>query len=141
MPTRHEFLHGSCVSLAIAIHDITGWPLIKITEEWNVARANRDRPRALDGSALHWVVEDPSSGDFLDIDGPKPKAKEIEKYEEMVDDPVAWGLATRPEAMERKREAGVGCPIEDARPYAEDIIDQSAEPRFSSSSNDPPSCS
>jgi hypothetical protein len=51
----YAFTHGQCHAFAIAMHDITGWPIIGIGGE-------PDTPS-------HFCVYDPHIDDFVDIDG------------------------------------------------------------------------
>ncbi|MEU9014311.1 hypothetical protein AB0D12_31980 [Streptomyces sp. NPDC048479] len=53
--TIKAFKHGACGGLAIAIHDLTGWPLVAVTVNA--------------GQLLHYMARTPD-GQLLDIEGP-----------------------------------------------------------------------
>lgn len=57
---QFAFTRGHCHSLALAIHQETGWPIFGIGEGWG-------------GAPLHCIVFAPEINDYIDIDGPGVK--------------------------------------------------------------------
>lgn len=62
----HAFTNGQCHAFAIAMHDLTGWPIIGIggTELIGIGGTEPEY------SPGHFVVYDPNLDSFVDIDGP-----------------------------------------------------------------------
>jgi len=103
---KHAFSTGACSSLAIAIHDATGWPIVAITDHHNVF----DNGRAGGGSALHWTVRRPD-GRLVDIDGAHDAKDLVERYHGDADDGEAKdGVSTRADCLEWQNE-GAGSVI------------------------------
>ena len=121
---RVAFQYGACDGLAIAVHDRTGWPLVKVTDAWNVqpaggegsveaylpdgvsGRTQKERAEigeAGDGSALHWFVLRPD-GKLIDIEGAHDALGLIVAFDSMADDnEAALGTSSREAALEEYR--------------------------------------
>lgn len=95
--------YGACAGLAIAVHRLTGWPLIKITDAHAVypdpaspdlsdqpahARAATSNVVGMGAGGLHWMVLTPE-GDLLDIDGRRDPLDVLDDYDDEADDGVA----------------------------------------------------
>lgn len=65
------FAHGNCAALALALHDVTGWPLL-------IATSNAD-PNLLADTWMHVVVQRPD-GLYLDIQGAHSYAQVTEYW-------------------------------------------------------------
>lgn len=114
----HVFKFGGCGALAIALHDLTGWPIVAITDAHNVYDG-----QAGGGSAMHWSVRHPS-GKLLDIDGlHDPDELTSEYHYDADDDEAAWGISSRESALEWYEEAGSEVSMNDARTYAQKLLD------------------
>ncbi|MCW2904337.1 MAG: hypothetical protein JWO67_6602, partial [Streptosporangiaceae bacterium] len=59
------FKYGACGGLAIALHDLTGWPIIAVGK--------------CDGLDMHYMVRDPS-GRLVDIEGAHSDADVADEY-------------------------------------------------------------
>lgn len=85
----HAFRHGACEALAIALHDATGWPLVMITDFWNV-HGDPDRfgiaQAGVGGSGAHWVVR-ADDGRLVDVDGAHDPGELARAYDGYVDEP------------------------------------------------------
>ena len=116
---RHAFKYGACGALAIAMHDVTGWPIVAITDHYNVFEDGR----AGGGSALHWTVRRPD-GKLIDIDGVHDDADLVSEYNAEADDGrAAAGLSTREDVFEWYVEAqGEPIPISLAKTFVEAVI-------------------
>ena len=64
------FAHGNCAALALAVHDLTGWPL--------VIAARNANPDLLTDTWMHVLVQRPD-GRYLDIQGAHTP-EDIESY-------------------------------------------------------------
>jgi hypothetical protein len=92
---QSAFLHGACAALAIALHDATNWPVVMVTDAWNVSNGI-----AGGGSALHWLVHHPS-GRLVDVDGFHTADDLTAEYEGYADDgEAAIGTSSREDAAE-----------------------------------------
>ena len=118
-----DYMRGSCVSLAIALHDITRWRLVKIVDEQN-ARRHTGGPRAPGGPALHWAVEHPS-GHLLDWEGLRGKDEVVSTYAPRAQPgtSVRWRYATREDAVDERRQTGA-CTVEEAKEDAHALADE-----------------
>lgn len=115
----HEFKHGACMSLAIAIHDATGWPIYAVTDAHNVYDG-----RAGGGSAMHWVVAHPS-GKFLDIEGLHTKDELEDEYQYYADDEEAVvALSSRTDAMEWLEESGCEISVDNSAKFVDILLSQ-----------------
>lgn len=115
---KRIFTQGGCGALAIALHDITGWPIVAITDHHNV-----EDGRAGGGSALHWVVRHPR-GLLLDIEGYHTSRELIEQYDDEADDGnAAAGTSTREDALEWWSEAGEKVTLSLASSIAQALLD------------------
>jgi hypothetical protein len=129
------FGHGACDVFAAALHDLTGWPLVKVTDPWNV-HGTPDRfgiAEAGDGSAVHWVVRTPD-GQLVDVHGMHPLAGFAEQFDAYVDLPddedelagvepgAKLGYATRDDAIEEAAAKGHDLGVADALPDAQALL-------------------
>lgn len=112
---EHAFSYGACAGLAIAIHDATGWPLIKVTDADSVYgpdgysdltdadtadRGNLTNKAGIGAGGLHWGIAHPT-GKFLDIDGLHEPADIVERYDDDADDgTAALGQTSRDDALD-----------------------------------------
>lgn len=114
---KRVFTTGGCGALAIALHDITGWPIVAITDHHNVHDGVSSN-----GSALHWAVRHPG-GPILDINGFHNKRQLIEAYNDKADDgKAAIGLTTREHAIQWWQEAGEKVSLDVAKNTAETLL-------------------
>lgn len=116
---QRSFKFGACGALAIAIHDVTGWPIMAITDHHNVFEDGR----AGGGSALHWVVRRPD-GKLVDVDGAHETQDLLREYHGEADDGMAAaGLSSRADAVEWYVEAqGEPVPIELAKTFVAAVV-------------------
>lgn len=115
---KRIFTQGGCGALAIALHDITGWPIVAITDHHNV-----EDGRAGLGSALHWAVRHPS-GLLLDINGYQIGRKLVRGYDDKADDgKAAIGITSREHAEEWWQEAGEKVSLPLAMSIAHALLD------------------
>lgn len=122
MSARRVLTHGGCGALAIALHDLTGWPIIAITDHHNV-----NDGMAEGGSALHWVVKHPR-GLLLDIDGYHTAAELLAEYHDEADDGrAAIGTSSRADAVEWWEEAGELVSLDMASSIARALLDSIRE--------------
>ena len=118
---ERAFTAGACAALAIALHDATGWALVKVTDSHNVWVGDDHTMEGLDadarsrigsaggGSALHWMVVRPD-GALIDVDGAHSAADVIDEHDGEADDgESALGQASRRDAVEEYE--GQGEPI------------------------------
>lgn len=135
------FAHGACDAFAVALHDLTGWPLVKVTDPWNVS-GPEDRwgiGVSGGGSAVHWVVVTPD-GRLVDVHGAHFRENFSAQFDAYVDAPtdddVAAGItagarlgyATRADAL-AENEAKTGELTEaDALVYARAVLDELETP-------------
>lgn len=90
------FKYGGCGALALALHDATGWPIVAITDHYNVFEDGQ----AGGGSALHWTVRHPD-GRLIDIDGAHDPEDLVEQYHGDADDgQAAAGTSSREDVVE-----------------------------------------
>ena len=122
---EHAFSFGACAGLAIALHDATGWPLVKVTDadavyrrgssERTLADADEDARADAAGNSigmgaggLHWLVAHPS-GKLLDIGGLHDSGDVLDRYDgegdEAADGRVAIGVTDRDDAVDEYVEA------------------------------------
>lgn len=116
---ERAFSYGACAGLAIALHDATGWPLVKVTDADSVFLSGtytsladadveqRSSPDNVAGSTggLHWLVVHPT-GALVDVDGLYDPVSVVEAYDDEADDGVAaLGRASRADAVEEYVEA------------------------------------
>lgn len=123
---KRAFKFGDCDVLAIALHDATGWPLVKVTDSWNVHSGH-----AGDGSALHWMVRHPS-GKLLDVDGLHDEEDVLRRYHAEADPPddevegggrAAVGIASRADAMEEYYDRkGGSLPLKLVRTFVKPVL-------------------
>jgi hypothetical protein len=137
---REVFLYGACEALAIAVHDRTGWPLVKLTDAWNVqagdgsfspdgmaGRSQAERAVigvANDGSALHWLVLGPD-GRLVDVDGAHDRFRLFVEYDTLAHDAgqeAALGTATRDEAIEEHERKGSRVSLETAASFVDAVL-------------------
>jgi hypothetical protein len=97
---RHTFMSGQCHSLALAIHEETGWPLYGLGREWEIG---------------HVVVESPRG--FLDIQGLNALARWQKIWGE---DEEAIPLEV--EDVRAPLEGYHPPQVEDARPFARRLL-------------------
>lgn len=119
---ERAFTYGACCGLAVALHDATGWPLIKVTDADSVYPSGDDED-ALDGlvgrpaaergrltnvagvgvGGLHWLVAHPS-GKLLDVDGLHDVDDVLDRYDGEGDErsqgEVALGVSGRADAID-----------------------------------------
>lgn len=115
------FSYGACAGLAIALHELTGWTLIKVTDADAVYRPPHEWTGPYDmvdmtgfeldqradvtneaGTAggLHWLVAHPQ-GWLLDVDGRHEPRDVVESYDDHADDGIAaLGVATLTDALD-----------------------------------------
>jgi hypothetical protein len=117
---EHAFSYGACAALAYALHDVTGWPIIGITDSHNVHGKTLGG-----GSSLHWGVEHPA-GKFLDINGLRDLDEVAENYSADADEgEAAWGRGTRADIEEWYIEAqGEPISITLARTFVDPLLDR-----------------
>lgn len=115
---KNAFKYGACGALAIAIHDVTGWPIVAITDHHNVYQG-----KAGGGSALHWTVQAPNEK-LIDIDGAHDQDELLEEYHPEADDEQAdCGLSSREDAIEWYVECqGEPIPISLAATFVEPLL-------------------
>jgi hypothetical protein len=129
------FTHGACEAFAVALHDATGWPLVKVTDPWNVS-GTPDRwgiAVAGGGSGVHWAVRSPD-GLLVDVAGAHVPAELAATFDADVDElsvddeaegrtPGAkLGYASRDDAVcENEAKSGEITP-DDAVPYAAAVL-------------------
>ena len=123
---ENAFMAGACAALAVAIHDATGWSLVKVTDSHNVSRrmpggswldmeGQPEEVRAVvgsagGGSALHWMTMRPD-GRLVDVDGSHSPADALADYGGEADEGEgALGTASREDAVDEYVE-GQGEPI------------------------------
>ena len=70
---RHAFTRGGCGALAVAIHDLTGWPIIAAGH--------------CDGLVMHYLVRNPA-GQLVDINGAHSDDDVCDEYEFHADNGV-----------------------------------------------------
>lgn len=123
---RRIFKMGGCGALAMAMHDALGWPIVAITDAWNV-----EDGRAGGGSALHWLVKRPSDGLLVDIDGAHTEEEMVGEYDGEADDgEAAAGLSTRADAAEWYIEAqGEPIPVSLAATFVDAVVRAATEER------------
>lgn len=136
------FEHGACEALAVALHDLTGWPLVKVADPWNVSGDVDEWGIAVagGGSAVHWAVRTPA-GELVDVRGAHAPGELAASYDGDVDEltdsdeeagctPGAkLGYATRDDAVdENVAKSGELTPA-DAAPYARLVLAQLNTPR------------
>lgn len=135
----HAFSYGACAGLAIALHDATGWPLVKVTDADSVflpgtytpvkdaAVEQRARTDNQAGSAggLHWLVAHPS-GRLVDVDGFHDPVSVVERYDDDTDEGVAAvGVATRADAVDEYVEAkGQPVPLDVCATFVPAVLDR-----------------
>jgi hypothetical protein len=131
---ERAFSYGACDALAIALHDATGWPLVKVTDAHNVfigirpvegadAAVRAVPNQAGIGSALHWVVRRPD-GMFIDIDGAHSGEDLLDAFDGDADEgEAALGYASRSDALDEYVEAkGEPIPIELAATFVKAVL-------------------
>ena len=92
------FMRGGCVAIAAYVHQVSGWPLCKVTDAHNVHAG-----RAGGGSAMHWVLETPE-GEFADVRGIHTREEILEEYHGFADDhEAAIGCSSFEEARQEHR--------------------------------------
>jgi hypothetical protein len=99
---RDAFTHGQCHSLAIALHDLTDWPIIGIG-------GDPDSPN-------HFVVYSPKIDDFIDIGGPGAFSRDYGEHLSMLKE------FTRDEAIHP--EYYLKANLKAAKPFAKTIYEQ-----------------
>jgi hypothetical protein len=118
---KHAFSRGACASLAYAIHETTGWPIIGITDSHNAHDGVLGG-----GSSLHWGVQHPS-GQFLYIDGLRGLDDVVESYNadaDADDQEAAWGRGSKADIEEWYIEAqGEPISILLARTFVTPLLD------------------
>jgi hypothetical protein len=123
---KRMFKVGGCGALALAMHDALGWPIVAITDAWNV-----EDGRAGGGSALHWLVKRPSDGLLIDVDGAHTEEEMVGEYEGEADDgEAAAGVSTRADLVEWYIEAqGEPIPVSLAATFVEAVVQGAASER------------
>jgi hypothetical protein len=113
------FKYGACGALAIALHDVKGWPVVAITDSHNVFEDGT----AGGGSALHWAVQRPD-GMLVDVDGAHTAEELVEEYGGEADDGMAAaGLSTREDVVEWYVNCqGEPIPVSLARTFVEAVV-------------------
>lgn len=113
---ERAFSFGACAGLAIAIHDDTGWPLVKVTDAHAVYAPNGtpyteldDEARETIGAAgmgaggIHWLVQHPD-GRLIDVDGAHTAADVLAQWDgdgdEEAQGRVGLGVAARDDAID-----------------------------------------
>jgi hypothetical protein len=138
---EHAFSYGACAGLALALHDATGWRLVKLTDADSVydpdGRDYVDRPqlqRTHIGSAgmgaggLHWTEERPD-GLLIDVDGAHRLEELIDRYDGSGDQrsrgQVAAGQTDREDAVDEYVEAkGEPVPLTIAASLVGPVLDR-----------------
>lgn len=111
------FKHGDCDIFAVALHDKTGWPLVKVTDHHNVHDG-----RAHMGSAMHWMLRHPS-GKLVDVDGLHEELDILDEYDGHADDEkAAIGWSTRQEALDEYEEKGGRIPLKLAKTFVDAVL-------------------
>ncbi len=118
---QRAFSFGACAGLAIAIHDATGWPLVKVADAdcvWDASGASlHGRPAqeracvheaGMGAGGLHWLALAPG-GRLVDVDGAHAPADVLERWDgqagEDVQGQAALGFAGRDDAVDEYVEA------------------------------------
>lgn len=143
---ERAFTLGACELLAVAIHDDTGWPLVKVTDAYNVySRTDEplegeesDKKRAattnvagMGGSALHWMVLR-RDGMLVDVDGAHDPLDVVEAYNDEADDGLAAiGLSSREDALEEaeNKDSERVCPLPLARTFVTPVLERASSKR------------
>ena len=121
---KRVFTQGGCGALAIALHDLTGWEIVAITDHHNVHDGV-----AGGGSAMHWAVRHPR-GPILDIDGFHNSRDLLGEYDDEADDgKAAIGVSTRADALEWWSEAGEKVSLDLATTIADTLLRSMDEER------------
>jgi hypothetical protein len=138
---ERAFSYGACAGLALALHDATGWQLVKLTDADSVYDPHGgdyvDRPqlqRGHIGSAgmgaggLHWAVERPD-GMLIDVDGAHTLGELIDRYsgegDQRSQGQVAAGRTDREDAIDEYVEAkGAPVPLTMAASFVEPVLDR-----------------
>lgn len=136
---ERAFSYGACAGLAIALHDATGWPLVKVTDAHSVfisgtytsvedaetSRRARLTNHAGSTGGLHWLVAHPS-GRLVDVDGFHDPVEVVESYDGDADDGVAaLGHATRADAVEEYVDAkGEPVPLDVCATFVTAVLDR-----------------
>lgn len=123
---KRAFKFGDCDILAVALHDATGWPIVKITDKHNVF----DDGEAGGGSALHYMVRHPDGG-LVDVDGLHSEDEILDEYYGMADadddnpdGEAAVGTTTRAEAIDEYYERKDGkIPVALASSFVRHVLD------------------
>lgn len=134
---ERAFSYGACAGLAIALHDATGWPLVKVTdahsvffsgtytsvEDADVERRARAANQAGSTGGLHWLVAHPN-GRLVDVDGFHDPVGVVETYDNEADDGVAaLGHASRADAVEEYVDAkGAPVPLDVCATFVEAVL-------------------
>lgn len=143
---ERTFTVGACEVLAIALHDETGWPIIKVTDSHNVCsrgaddwwprlegtpdeeRAKTSNKSAM-GSAMHWMVLRPD-GKLIDIDGAHEPLDIVQEYNEHADEAeAAIGRSTRPEAVEESEQKGTTASVAYAKALVPAVLELARQSR------------
>lgn len=104
---RKAFMHGQCHSLALAIRELTGWPLFGFVD-----RADGDRPSS-PGHIAVWV---PELEDYVDIGGRQALARWLEVF------PSAEVHRVFPSTIRRGMSMYLPLNVEAAMPYAKTVL-------------------
>lgn len=92
-----RYVHGSCRTFALALHDQTGWPLVVVTDYdpddptssgTQRRRAGWIAPALMSPMAMHAYVQHPS-GKLLDVEGLHDPAAAVEEYDAHADSGAA----------------------------------------------------
>lgn len=117
---EHAFSYGACAALALAIHDATGWPLVKITDT-----SSLEIEGTIGNSGLHWAVQRPD-GKLVDVDGAHTPADLVEMFDGDADDgKAAMVICSRLDALDEYVDAkGEPIPVELAASFVEPVLER-----------------
>jgi hypothetical protein len=132
---NYRYMAQSCRALAIAIHDQTGWPLVVVTDSWNVHSSTggplseEERAGGVIGlgsvapQAFHALVEHPS-GELIDIQGGNDPIGLVEAYDgAATDNQAALGYVTREDLLQEHGESSAGNDdVSAARAYVASVL-------------------
>jgi hypothetical protein len=120
----HAFKTGACGALAIALHEVTGWPIVAITDSHNVHNG-----KAGGGSALHWAVKRPD-GKIVDVDGAHSPEDLVAEYHDDADEGLAAiGVSSRADVVEWYVESqGEPIPVKLAYAFVDAVLLKAGEP-------------
>jgi hypothetical protein len=115
------FMSGACGALALALHEVTRWPLVALTDAHNV-----DDGRVGGGSCLHYGVRRPTDGAFIDVRGAHSDDDILAEFGDEADDGEALiGLTTEADVRDWYVEAqGEPVPLELARTFVDPVLER-----------------